>query len=369
MNLLYIRLACQGGFALRISVINLQPGDRIKEDTFNGSGLHILGKGTGVKPEDIALLLQHRIDYVEIEDRATGAGQSAAKQELSEEAYTEQRMKPHFDFTVASYQSVFLDALVKGRFDSRKVDKAILPMVSELRKHRDVVRLLLMLERDDTNNYTHSIQVGTLSYYLASWLGFTEQECTQACKAGYLHDLGKCKVPFRVRHKEGPLTKEEWKEYQRHPVFSYNLLRQAEMDKTVALVALQHHEREDGMGYPNSLHKEEIHPLAQIVAVADEYVSMCEKTDTGKINGNLLTNLKEMYALSFGKLNEKPVHTLIQHLLPSFIGKRVQLSSGEEGTVVLNNSSDMFRPLVRVGESVYRDLSKDRELEIKAVML
>ncbi|WP_138493710.1 HD-GYP domain-containing protein [Paenibacillus pinistramenti] len=355
---------------MKVSVMDLQHGDRLIQDTFNSVGLHILGKGAVIKAEDIALLLRHQVEHVEIEERAPQPGGAAAEVDpAAEEAVrAEKTIKPRFDFTVQNYQSAFLNALVNGHFDSSRVDHAYAPMVDELAVHKDVVRLLLMLERDDVNNYTHSIQVGTLSYYIASWLGYTKEECYQISKGGFLHDIGKCRVSLRIRYKEESLTPQEWKEYQKHTVYGYDLIQNSNMDQTTALIALQHHEREDGSGYPNGLVKQEIHPYAQIVAVADEYVSMREKNDSDKPN-NLIANLKEMYALSFGKLNEKPVHTLIQHLLPNFIGKKVHLSNGEQGTIVMNNLSDMFRPLVKVDSNVYRDLSKSRSLEIEEVLL
>ncbi|GGA30064.1 HD-GYP domain-containing protein [Paenibacillus physcomitrellae] len=355
---------------MKVSVMNLQQGDRLLQDTFNSSGLHILGKGAVIKAEDIDLLLQHRVDYVEVETKPVTKEEEPASGALADEeaVYAEKVIKPRFDFTVRNYQSVFLDALVNGRFDSKQVDHAFLPMVNELALQKDVVRLLLMLERDDVNNYTHSIQVGTLSYYIASWLGFTEEECYQISKGGYLHDIGKCKVPMRIRYKEEPLTSQEWQEYRKHTILGYDLIQRSKMDQTTALIALQHHEREDGSGYPNGMMKGEIHPFAEIVAVADEYISMREKAEPDKPN-NLMVNLKEMYALSFGKLSEKPVHALIQHMLPNFIGKKVQLSSGEQGVIVLNNLSDMFRPLIRIDGNVYRDLSKNRGLDIEEILL
>lgn len=49
--------------------MNLQDGDRLTADTFSDAGLHVLGKGTVIKGEDITLLMQHRVDYVDIESR------------------------------------------------------------------------------------------------------------------------------------------------------------------------------------------------------------------------------------------------------------------------------------------------------------
>ncbi|WP_223067962.1 HD-GYP domain-containing protein [Paenibacillus caui] len=354
---------------MKVSVMNLQNGDRLQKDTFNDFGLHILRKGADIRPEDVVLLLQHHIDYVEIEPRVDNQIPVKRNSSLDNEKLAEQKIKPRFDFTVHNYQSVFLRALVNGRFNSTMVNNAIQPMVSELSQQKDVVRLLMMLERDDVNNYTHSIQVGLLSFYIASWLGYSEQECYQISKGGYLHDIGKCRVSLRIRHKDEALTPDEWKEYQNHTVYGYDIIRNSMKDETAALIALQHHEREDGTGYPNQLQKQEIHPFAQIVAVADVYVSMRENLNQGKQKKNLITNLKELYALGFGKLNERPVQTLIQHLLPNFIGKRVLLSNGEIGTIVMHNISDVFRPLVKVDTNIYRDLSKNRSIEIEDILM
>jgi hypothetical protein len=59
----------------------------------------------------------------------------------------------------------------------------------------------------------------------------------------------------------------------------------------------------------------------------------------------------------------------MQHLLPNFIGKQVLLSNGERGVIVMNNTSDIFKPLIKVESEQYRDLSKERTLAINELII
>ncbi|MNC43233.1 Cyclic di-GMP phosphodiesterase response regulator RpfG [compost metagenome] len=199
------------------------------------------------------------------------------------------------------------------------------------------------------------------------WLGYPKSERFEISKAGYLHDIGKSRVRLSIRNRVGQLNDEEEKELQKHTSAGYQIIRKSLRDHTTALVALQHHEREDGTGYPLGLHKDKIHPYAQIVAVANEFIS---KTfvSAEQPRRNFSTVLQEIYELGFGKLNEKPVQALIHNLLPNMIGKKVQLSNGHIGEIILNNPMDFFRPLVKVKET-FIDLSKERNLNIREIIV
>ncbi|MCG7376586.1 MULTISPECIES: HD-GYP domain-containing protein [Paenibacillus] len=360
---------------MRIHIMNLQDGDRLTADTFSDAGLHVLGQGTVLKSEDITLLMQHRVDYVDIEPREEEiteaeffAAAAVHSTRMNGDIPPEEEMKSQFVQTVHNYQSAFLEALTVGKFNATMVDDALQPMVEGLDEQKDVVHLLMMLERDDVNNYTHSIQVGLLSFYMATWLGYSPKECYQISRGGYLHDIGKCKVSHRIRNKTEPLTPDEQLEYQRHTIYGHDIIKSSMRDEATALVALQHHEREDGSGYPMQIKKDEIHPYTQIVSVADVYISM-RSGDFGSSNPNLINNLRDIYSMGFGKLNEKPVQALMQHLLPNFIGKQVLLSNGEKGVIVMNNPSDIFKPLIKVESEQYRDLSKERSLSIDDLII
>ncbi|MNN25208.1 hypothetical protein D3C81_1386670 [compost metagenome] len=82
----------------------------------------------------------------------------------------------------------------------------------------------------------------------------------------------------------------------------------------------------------------------------------------------LLTVLRKVYELGFGELNEKAVQALTRNLLPNFIGKKARLSTGETATIIWNNPSDYFKPLVQIGED-FRDLSVERNIVVEEVFM
>ncbi|WP_233476209.1 HD-GYP domain-containing protein [Paenibacillus sonchi] len=338
-------------------------GDVLKTDIFNRQGLHVLAKKTKIRLEDIALLNKHSIKFVDVE----GSVEDRIAREVFNGTERPLRVKPNYDKSLREYQAFFLEAIISGEIDRSKMEWTLMPLLEQLDEQKDVLTLLFSFQKEDETIYNHSLQVGLLSYYIAEWLGYPKSERFEICRAGYLHDIGKSRVRLSIRNRVGHLNDEEEKELQKHTSAGYQIIRNSLRDDTAALVALQHHEREDGTGYPLGVHKEKIHPYAQIVAVANEFIS---KTfvSAEQPKRNFSTVLQEMYELGFGKLNEKPVQALIHNLLPNMIGKKVQLSNGHIGEIILNNPMDFFRPLVKVKDA-FIDLSKERSLDIREIIV
>lgn len=348
---------------MRTHVMELQEGDRLRTDVFNRAGLHILPKGTSIHAEEIALLIRQSIDYVDIELREGEVTLNSSKN-----SSFIQHLRDNFYFTVKGYQTLFLEALTTGKFNQSMVEQHLVPMLEVLDRNKDVVSLLIAFTEEDVNIYNHSLQVGLLSYYIATWLGHPPNECYEISKAGYLHDIGKSQVRQSLRNREHELTGEEREEMNRHTSYGYDIIRRSTGEEVTALVALQHHEREDGSGYPAGLRKEKIHPYAEIVAVANEYIAMTSPDASGS-RQDILTVLRNIYNLGFGKLNEKAVQALTANLLPNFIGKKVKLSNGETATIVWNNPTDIFKPLVQIDDWQFRDLSRERNIDLVHVFM
>ncbi|MGG1877979.1 HD-GYP domain-containing protein [Paenibacillus cisolokensis] len=344
---------------MKVHVSDLIPGDQIEQDAFNSHGVHILRKGTALRTQDIAKLLQHNIDFIEIAPREEES--VFAIEAPSEPQDLVDKVTSQYELAFEGCEALFSEALQTGSFDEVVAEESFRPLAHTISKHKDAVSLLLMFNSDDDYTYRHSIQVGMLSYYIASWLGYSEEEAYDIGKAGYLHDIGKCKIPTEILEKPGKLTKEEFETVKLHTVYGYELIRESIDNEAIALAALQHHERMDGSGYPQRLHRDEIHPYSQICAVADVYSAMTT-TRVYQSRQSMLTALRELHRLSFGKLSAKPTHAFIEQMLPNFIGKKVLLTTGEQGTIVMNNPSNYFRPLVQVG-SRFIDLSRESEDE------
>ncbi|AIQ70678.1 HD-GYP domain-containing protein [Paenibacillus graminis] len=348
---------------MRIHIKKLKIGDVLKNDIFNRQGLHVLAKKTKIRLEDIELLNKHSIKFVDVE----GNVEDRIAREVFNGTERPLRVKPNYDKSLREYQAFFLEAVISGEFDRSKMEWTLMPLLEQLDEQKDVLTLLFSFQKEDETIYNHSLQVGLLSYYIAEWLGYPKSERFEISKAGYLHDIGKSRVRLSIRNRVGQLNDEEEKELQKHTAAGYQIICKSLKDNTTALVALQHHEREDGTGYPLGLQKDKIHPYAQIVAVANEFIS---KTfvSAEQPRRNFSIVLQEIYELGFGKLNEKPVQALIHNILPNMIGKKVLLSNGDIGEIILNNPMDFFRPLVKVKEA-FIDLSKERSLNIQEIIV
>ncbi len=117
----------------------------------------------------------------------------------------------------------------------------------------------------------HAERMARTAAYLAARLGLSEGQVQLLGTAAPMHDVGNVAVPPEILHKPGPLTPEERVRVERHTEVGYRILSDSESElmQMAAQIALSHHERFDGTGYPRALARDEIPIEARIVAVAD----------------------------------------------------------------------------------------------------
>ncbi len=126
-------------------------------------------------------------------------------------------------------------------------------------------------EVHDTNTAAHVLRVNEYSYFIAKTCGMPANFCDEIRYSAQLHDVGKMSVDGMVLRKKGPLDADERAEMNQHPFFGYQILESSDRLQMAAAIALSHHERWDGTGYPNGRQGEEIPIEARIVALADIY--------------------------------------------------------------------------------------------------
>ncbi|MFM2069766.1 MAG: hypothetical protein RLZZ623_29 [Actinomycetota bacterium] len=134
-------------------------------------------------------------------------------------------------------------------------------------------RLAVLAEFRDTDTGEHTIRVGDLSSAIAAQLGESEEWVRHLGLAGRLHDIGKVAVPDSILLKPGPLTSDEFDVMKTHTTIGAEILSgsASPLIQLAAEVALNHHERWDGTGYPNGLVAENIPLSGRIVTVADVF--------------------------------------------------------------------------------------------------
>ena len=120
----------------------------------------------------------------------------------------------------------------------------------------------------------HNERVARIAVALGQIMGLGADRLETLRLAANLHDIGKVNVPAKVLNKPGRLTPEEFAQVQIHPQAGYDILKNIPFSGPVAEIVLQHHERQDGAGYPRGLCGEEILLEARILAVADVYEAL-----------------------------------------------------------------------------------------------
>jgi putative nucleotidyltransferase with HDIG domain len=137
----------------------------------------------------------------------------------------------------------------------------------------------LVTALDARDHYTagHSATVAVYARDIAKEIGLSEDAQKQAHLCGLLHDIGKIGVPTGLLEKEGPLASSERSTIEMHAEVGATILCRVEGYAEIAQAVRHHHERFDGLGYPERLEGEAIPILARIVAVADSYSAMTSK--------------------------------------------------------------------------------------------
>ncbi len=134
-------------------------------------------------------------------------------------------------------------------------------------------RLARVAEFRDNDTSLHTSRVGEISSAIASELGLSPDECERIRFAARLHDIGKIAIPDSILLKPSGLEREEWTLMQTHAALGAQMLEGSgsPLLEMARVIALTHHERWNGSGYPLGLHRQEIPLLGRIVAVADTF--------------------------------------------------------------------------------------------------
>jgi HD-GYP domain-containing protein (c-di-GMP phosphodiesterase class II) len=146
-------------------------------------------------------------------------------------------------------------------------------------QHRSLLKSIVcgfnqLLDLRDLNTGVHSTRLAEWAVRVAKKLGLPESDFYQLEVAALLHDIGKIGIPDSILRKEGKLTDAERALMNKHPEYSWSILRLFPGFEKASLYALHHHESYDGRGYPAGLKAEEIPIGSRIVSVIDAYDAM-----------------------------------------------------------------------------------------------
>ncbi|MEN3033367.1 MAG: HD domain-containing phosphohydrolase [Aquificaceae bacterium] len=142
-----------------------------------------------------------------------------------------------------------------------------------------VLRLSHASEYKDQDTYNHIVRIGLMAGLIARKLGFDQEFCENIQMAAPMHDIGKIGIPDAILLKKGKLDPEEWEVMKTHTIVGYDILKDSENEllQMAAKIALEHHERWDGTGYPYGKAGKDISIEARITTISDVFDALTSK--------------------------------------------------------------------------------------------
>ncbi len=152
----------------------------------------------------------------------------------------------------------------------------VLALEDDVARFRDaaICALTQLLDLRDLATGVHSTDLVDVALEIGIRMGMSSSELADLEVAATLHDIGKIGIRDHILTKQGPLTEEEREVIQKHPEFSWAILRLFPGFAHASLIVLHHHERYDGKGYPGGLEREQIPLGSRILAVVDAFAAM-----------------------------------------------------------------------------------------------
>ncbi|MGE4505510.1 MAG: HD-GYP domain-containing protein [Desulfovibrionaceae bacterium] len=282
------------------------------------------------------------------------------------------RCEEHYTEAVRGLGSVTAELVAGG---AAAVDGA-LALVRRITRHflsdaESVVHLMNVMEPTE-HVYSHPLNVAILAMLLGRYVGLGERQMEALGMGALFHDLGKELLEKKLVKKRGRLTRAETRELMRHPGLGLELASSRPGFPRAALPVIgQHHEHQDGSGYPVGVGGEDIDRLARMTSIANVYDNLCNPAEPEQTHTPY-----EALSYMFSQLKERfDVELLSQFIRCMGVyppGTVVRLDNGSVGVVMSVNQGRQLRPrlllhdpLVPKREALIVDLAEEPELAIE----
>ncbi|MDW6091808.1 HD-GYP domain-containing protein [Vibrio rhizosphaerae] len=258
------------------------------------------------------------------------------------------RCEKEFERSLARIRSVMNKIRNRPQDAVEEASQLVADVVDELLAEESVTLHLMNSKSEFEDIYFHSLNVSVIAMMIGRVKGFDAEKIKELAFAALFHDIGKIKVPAAIVRKQTPLTEPEKNYLKQHTRYGIDIANGIDgFPESAKRVIGQHHEHMDGSGYPDGLKGDDIDELAQIIAVANAFDSLC--------HGNIVSEQKIPYAaLSHMYKNCRDLYNFDNlSILVKFMGVYppgtiVQLSNEMVGLVISINSNDLLYPSVLI---------------------
>jgi len=242
---------------------------------------------------------------------------------------------------------MFREARMGNAINVAQAEPLVQEIAASVWRNPHAIISVARLKTKDDYSYMHSVAVCALMIALGKEMGMDESQVAEAGMGGLVHDLGKAVMPVEILNKPGKLTDDEFSVMKSHPEKGYEMLLEGGGAGAVALdVALHHHEKVDGSGYPHKLVGEDISIYARMAAICDVYDAITSNRPY-KEGWDPATSVKRM-ANWEGHFDKKLFQSFVRSVGIYPVGSLVRLASNKLGIVIEAGESSLLTPKVKV---------------------
>jgi len=308
---------------------------KLAKDVHLQDGRLLLLSGFAIKPRYIRKLELFEIPYVIVDETEEVPIEDISEEKVYAEAFN----------TI----KCVLSAVRDGKdLDIAAVKNTVNDIVQKVINNESVFMQLTGIRDIDSYTFLHSVDVCIYSVITGKNMGFNQSELTELGIGAVLHDVGKCKVPLEILMKPGKLTDDEFHLMKLHTIYGHDIISNTPgLNKRIANIACQHHEKWDGTGYPLGLKEYQIDKFSRIITIADVYDALT--ADRVYKKRDLPHEAAEYVVCYSASLFDPDIsRVFIRNIAVYPEGTIVLLNTGEVGCVVETNSNMSIRPKVRV---------------------
>ncbi len=263
-----------------------------------------------------------------------------------------------------------MDRIMLGEdFDLHGVRGVVKENVKQVLENEDAMLMMTLLKSKDDSRAEHSLNVSLLTIAFGRYLGFGVPKLENLGMGALLHDVGQVKIDDSLLKKKGRLNQTEMTEMCKHPQYSFQLLQGKNgLTSSCIDIAINHHERLGGQGYPRGLKEESISDNVRIVSIIDVFESLT----TPQVYRGSMSVVDAYKVLMAGKkthYDERLVMKFIEWRGIYPPGSIVEMENGEVGIVISSNSNAKLKPKVLLVLDEHKQSRKEKIVDLSKMAL
>lgn len=230
--------------------------------------------------------------------------------------------------------------------DVKAVRGVVEPVLESIIRNSEAYIWLTMMQKKNSYAYSHAVDNCALAIAFGRHMGLPKKDLTTLAMGLLMMDMGNVHVPEVILNKKGRLTEAEYKIVKKHVAHGVEILKSTKgMNEDIINIALTHHERFDGSGYPSGLMGAHIPVYGRMAAIVDCYDAMTSKRPFVNAQSPY-TALQNIYNWRGTAFQPELVEQFLQCMGVYPTGSLIEMTNGQVGIVLAQNATQRMRPKI-----------------------